>query len=497
LSVFAPMHRLAETANRRALVLIVFAGAILRFATLGGQGLWFDELVTLDLAQRDVGDLLSGVQAGESNPALYYLLAGAWERVFGTGDGAFRSLSALIGTAVIPVVYLAARDLFSRRAGVFAAAFAAFSPILIWYSQEARNYELLVLFGALTFLCFVRALDERGQRWLWTWVVVSALALTTHYFSAFLIVAEATWLLARRPGPRLDTALPMSALAVIGLALAPLLASQRGRGSWIDEYDFGERLMQVPQHFLVGLEVPWSGLAVGTGCAVVLATMYALARAESATRRGVVVAGSIAFAAWAVVVLAAVLGSDYVLSRNLLGLWAPAAVAIAGAFAAPRAELVGSVMVSALAVLGVGLALWTAATPAAQRPQYPELAAALPAATQPRLIVSNSSFSAPLTKYLEGSRVATDTDLTTAELIVITPRPVDDYAIGVCWWIATCGGGDVEPPPPFDPPIGFESESVDSTEFFDYETFEAPTPTQVPRPIEYFTPRVFAQGPLP
>lgn len=491
------------TINRWGLVLLVIAGALIRFATLGVQGLWLDEIVTVDLSQRAIGDLLAGVQAGESNPALYYLLAGGWERVFGTSDVAFRSLSALIGTAVIPVVYLAAKQLFSRRAGLFAAALAAFSPVLIWYSQEVRNYEMLVLFGALTFVCFLKALDERAHHWLWVWVVVSALALTTHYFSAFLIVAEALWLVARRPGSRRETVLPMGAIIVTGLALAPLLASQRGRGSWINDYDLGGRLLQVPQHFLVGLEVPTGAIAVGASCIVVLATVYALVRADTVTRQGAFVAASVAFGGFGLLVIAAAIGSDYILSRNLLGLWAPAVIALAGILAAPRVKLVGGLVVGALSALGAGLVVWTAMTPAAQRPQYPELAAALPAASEPRLIVSNSSFSAPLARYLDGSRVATDADLTSSELIVITPRPADDYAIGPCWWIYTCDGVDLAPPPPylppstFEPPRAFESTAKGSTEFFDYETFVAQTPTEVPRPPEYYTPRVFAQEPLP
>ena len=78
---------------------------------------------------------------------------------------------------------------------------------------------------------------------------------------------------------------------------------------------------------------------------------------------------------------------------------------------------------------------------------------------------------------------------------MIEPRPTDNYAVGICWWIATCGGVDVEPPPPFEVPAGFTLERSGSTPSFDYSVYTAPAPIAIERPVEYFTPRVFVQEP--
>lgn len=490
-----PMPRARQFLERHALALIVALGALIRFATLGVQDLWFDEAVTRDLIRQGPGDLLASVQGGESNPALYYLVAGAWERVFGSSEIAIRSVSALAGTFTIPVLYEAARTLCSRRAGLIAAALTATSPLLVWYSQEARNYELLVLMSALSFLLFVKALDDPGHRWLWGWAVVSALAVGTHYFAIFLIGAEAVWLLLRRPGSRIETALPMGAIVAVGLALLPLAASQRGRGSWIDEYSLSGRLGQVPQHFLAGLEVPWPALP-GLAIAIALvAAGYAALRAEPPARRALAIAGSVALGGFAVLLLAALAGSDYILTRNLLELWPPFAVALAVAFASANARRVGFAATAALCAIGLGLAVWIPATPDAQRPDYSELAAALGPADSPRLVVSESSFSLPLVEHLSGLRAATDADLAADRLVVIRPRATEDYAVGLCWWIATCGGRDVAPPPPFEVPAGFRPSGGGSTRFFDYDLYSAPRPVAIARPVEYFTPRVFLQSP--
>ncbi len=108
--------------------------------------------------------MLREVRASESNPPLYYVLAWGWSKLFGTGEAGLRSLSALFGAATIPLAYLIGKDLLSRRAGLITAALVALNPMLIWYSQEARSYALLVLLCAASLLFFLRA-RRSGEAW--------------------------------------------------------------------------------------------------------------------------------------------------------------------------------------------------------------------------------------------------------------------------------------------------------------------------------------------
>ena len=132
--------------------------AALRFSTLGLQSYRHDEAVT---AGRVLVSSLSGtmhrVWTGESTPPLYYLLAWAWSRLFGVHEVGLRSLSALFGTATVPVAYLAGRELVGRRTGLAIAAMVAVNPVLVWYSQDARAYALLVLLSAAALFFFLRA----------------------------------------------------------------------------------------------------------------------------------------------------------------------------------------------------------------------------------------------------------------------------------------------------------------------------------------------------
>ena len=120
-------------------------GAVLRFLTLGVQSYHHDEIVTASRILRgDFGHAMNAVGFSESAPPLYYALAWIWTQFTGTGEFGLRSLSALAGVVTIPVVYLIGIELRGRRAGLMAAALAAVNPMLLWYSQEARAYSLLV-----------------------------------------------------------------------------------------------------------------------------------------------------------------------------------------------------------------------------------------------------------------------------------------------------------------------------------------------------------------
>ena len=193
-------RRVAFAANREMVVLagIIAAAVIVRFATLGHQSYDHDEAVTAWRVLRGgLGGTLNAVANSERSPPLYYLLAWVWAQLFGTGEVGLRSLSAVIGVLTVPAAYLAARELASGRAGLIAAALVAFNPYLVWYSQEARSYALLVLFVAWGLYFFARCLKDPSRRNLGLWAAASALALCSHYFAAFPVAAEGLWLVVR------------------------------------------------------------------------------------------------------------------------------------------------------------------------------------------------------------------------------------------------------------------------------------------------------------
>ena len=178
------------------------------------------------------------------------------------------------------------REISDRVAG-WAAALAAVSPAMYYYSQEARAYALLILFCAAAFLFFERALARRDGRSLAWWGGFSVLALLTHYFAAFLFLPEAA---DPRPAPGLAPRCSRrsAAVAVVGIALLPLAVDQRnsGKANWIEESSLVSRVGETAKQFLVGLYGPWQiGTAALSGLLALGAIWLVVTRARGARAR--------------------------------------------------------------------------------------------------------------------------------------------------------------------------------------------------------------------
>lgn len=138
-------------------------GLALRIFRIDHQSLWIDEFLMIRRASLGEPFLWADVFVNPQGP-LPALLLRVWTSAFGTGEAALRMPSALAGALTIPVVMALGRRLHPH-AGLWAGGLAAFSPFLIWYSQETRHYALAILGAALAHLAFLRLLEgEKGLR---------------------------------------------------------------------------------------------------------------------------------------------------------------------------------------------------------------------------------------------------------------------------------------------------------------------------------------------
>src|SRR4051812_23385514 len=313
----------------------------MRFATIDVQSYWFDEALTAKLLAMPFGDMLSSVPDTELTPPLYYVLAWPWAHVVGTQEAALRALSALLGAAAVPVAYLTGRELASHAAGLVTAALVAFNPLLVWYSQEVRPYSLLVLLCALSLLFFARALRRRRPRELWLWALVSALALLTHYFAAFLVVPEGLWL-AWVWRPRLPALAAGAAVAAVGVALIPLAAHERSKigTGYIEGMSLRRRAIGVPEDFLTGLvvkfDVTWEQLLEAFALALAAVGVWL---AWTRARKGALMAGALALVAAGAPLVLALAGADYLNTRNVIAACVPFLLLLAAGFGSARAAM--------------------------------------------------------------------------------------------------------------------------------------------------------------
>ncbi len=384
-----------------AVVGLTALGAAIRFSTLGLQSYRHDEAVT---AGRVLGASLSGamhqVWAGESTPPLYYLVGWLWSQPFGVHEVGLRSLSALFGTATIPVAYLVGRELIGRRSGLVAAAIVAVNPMLVWYSQDARAYALLVLLSTAALLFFLRARRTGAARDLLWWAVLSALALATHYFAFFPLAIEAVWLLATmRPLRRVLPAVGGVALAGIALMPIALHQAQGKNNNWIASFGMLGRLRETGISFFVGE----AGLLKHALVPIALfgaAVALLLLRGGVREKRGAAVALAIGGGSVLLALAFAAAGQDFVLERNLLPALVPLALVGAAGIAAPRAGWLGAAVGGALVAYFLAFCVYSDFRPALQRDNFRSVAAAIGPPRGPRAILVWEQGDEPLAFYL-------------------------------------------------------------------------------------------------
>ncbi len=431
---------------RVPILLLTAIGALLRFYAIGRQGFWYDESYTVYLVHHSPGTMLGLIPSTESTPPLYYCVAWVWARIFGFGPAGLKSLSALCGTLTIPVAYATARKMLgNRRSALIVGALTAFNPLLIWYSQEARAYEMLVLFSALTLLMFAYARERPRPPAVALWGLACALALLTHYYAAIVIVPEAAWLLYEHRHSR-AVRLALGGLVLVTLALAPLALKQSGNVSnhWIAHASYLRRLRQIPALFLIGPETHLRTVLKFLAFAMVAVAVGLLIwRTRRRERQGALLPGGLALAGF---LIAAIPGYSTFLGRNVLPLWLPAALLLAGGLGAARARLAGIGATATLCAIGVVGVVSVDTTHAFQRPNW-QLVADTIGRWPPRhtagadariVVVQDNPGGMPLSLYLANLRYLKASSVArVSEIDIIAALPHKGLG-GFCWWGSEC-----------------------------------------------------------
>lgn len=207
-----------------ALVVILLLAFTVRIHGLGAQSYWYDEGLSVGVAQLSWGEIARG--AGEYHPPLYVLLLAGWTRLVGTGEFGVRYLSLFCSVLLVALGAALGNLLFGRRVAALTALFLAVSPIDVWYAQEARMYALLGALALASNLALLRLMRGDRRRWLWVLYTLANIgALYSHYYAVMALAVQVFWVVLHLIQTR-DWRLARSwivAQAVIGLAYSPWL----------------------------------------------------------------------------------------------------------------------------------------------------------------------------------------------------------------------------------------------------------------------------------
>lgn len=175
------------------IVLLVLASFIY-FYRLGRESLMTDEYLSLHVAQQPLERIIFRHNENwnpNAMPPLYEILLHFWLKLFGTGEFAQRSLSALFGVCSAYILYLLAKLLCDSWTGIIAMLFGILSFFWFSFFRQNRCYGLFILLVLLSFYLFFCYLKNKNNRLsYYTLIIINIALLYTHYLSFFIILLQ-------------------------------------------------------------------------------------------------------------------------------------------------------------------------------------------------------------------------------------------------------------------------------------------------------------------
>ncbi|HEX5467794.1 MAG TPA: glycosyltransferase family 39 protein [Gaiellaceae bacterium] len=217
------------SAHTAAAAALAVAGIALRLVEYGlDRSLWLDEaLLSLNLRNRGLGELLGTLDYTQAAPPGYLVLEKLAVSLFGDSELALRSVAIAAAVLSVPLFWIVARRILAPWAAVLALGIFAFTGPLLMHAGEVKPYSSDVFFATLL-LALVLMQWRWGETSIRRTLVAGLIAAAVVAFSypAIFVVAGigATVLvdaLLRRDWRVLR---PIVAAAVVGLAGLAALA---------------------------------------------------------------------------------------------------------------------------------------------------------------------------------------------------------------------------------------------------------------------------------
>ena len=141
-------------ASKYILFVLIVLSIVIRLISIN-QSLWMDEAISAFAAKNfGYSEIINNFIKSDTHPPLYYLILKFWTGIFGYSELALRTPSIIFGVVAIFVLYRIGKT-FNDKVAWYTGILASFSPLLVYYSQEARMYSLTVLLVSLSFYFFI------------------------------------------------------------------------------------------------------------------------------------------------------------------------------------------------------------------------------------------------------------------------------------------------------------------------------------------------------
>lgn len=171
------------------LIVILVISFLYRLIAIN-QSFWLDEAIQAwAVSHFNLFTLLKNYMPGDFNPPLSHVITFIFVKFFGSSELVLRLPSVLAGVGLVWVCYKflskildPTKDSLLIKLGT---VLISFSPLLFYYSQEARPYELAAFFVTWSMYEFYSCFIEKSKDYK-PYILVTGLMFLSHYLTWFI-----------------------------------------------------------------------------------------------------------------------------------------------------------------------------------------------------------------------------------------------------------------------------------------------------------------------
>ena len=186
----------SNTTHRLWLLFVLLVAFGLRCSGLAAQELRGDEAFGYFFSLGSLHEIVEQtLELSEPHPVASYWVQHFWLGAVGHSEFALRFMGVLWSVLAVALTVPLARELaLPRSIGRASALLMALSPYAIWHAQDARMYSMslaLTMASTVFTVAWWRAQTPFARvGWACAYIMAAWLALQTHYFALYIILAQ-------------------------------------------------------------------------------------------------------------------------------------------------------------------------------------------------------------------------------------------------------------------------------------------------------------------
>ena len=178
--------------NFSLFLLILSIGSLFRLYNINFDDFWYDEILSFTAANPNFSITESfRIQTEIDNtPYLGSFLLRIFFKIFEYHPDTARYLPSIFSIASIFSTAYLAKTLKNNSSFLFVAFLVSFNIFLISYSQELRNYSMLFFFSSLSYVFFIKLIENKKNLLiLFFFILFSFLQVLSHPISFIVIIS--------------------------------------------------------------------------------------------------------------------------------------------------------------------------------------------------------------------------------------------------------------------------------------------------------------------